>query len=162
MDEESSTWPCQLKENYKLVSWDMPLNIFIYSYVKIYDTGSFAYEAWIEGSKMDEGAERHSEKGSTFTVFFLWVEKLRLLQSWLRKEKSHTHRNKTFKFCLKKKNEDLDFLNVVRTNIRSYLFHLFLWTISFLVLLRSVLKELFPLCPPIFKYTIYSPHLFFW
>lgn len=49
----------------------MLLSTFIYVYVKICDTGSFAYGAWLEGSKIDEGAERLPEKGRTFIGFFL-------------------------------------------------------------------------------------------
>lgn len=48
----------------------MLVNTFIYGYVKIYRTSNFAYGAWIGVSKMDEGADRHSEKGRTFKFFF--------------------------------------------------------------------------------------------
>lgn len=147
LDEESSTQLRKLKDNNKLVSLGISkLKCFhwtVYGYVKTYETGSSAYRAWVEGSKVNEGAEREIKKKGERLQFFLCLEKLRLLQYWFCKDKSYIYHNKPFKFCLKKI-EDLVFLNVVGTNIRSYPFHLFSYTLSlFLALLRSVLKKLF-------------------
>lgn len=126
-------------------------------------TGNFTCGVWLEGSKTNEGQERHPEKGRILTggFFFPLGQETEILQSWLYKEKSHIHHKKSLHSAWKKNKLRSRFLECSKNKYQELPVSPVFRNYQFSCATEICVKGILPSVPIYFKiYSLFPPLIF--